>query len=181
MIPGLTYLPDYLDPTDHDDLIRCIDASAWLNLLKRRVQHYGYLYNYKAKSVSAADYLGALPTWAQTLADRLYIDGYMTQPADQMVVNEYLPGQGIAPHVDCVPCFGGDIISISLGSACVMDFTRGTEKHALLLEPRSLLVMRGEARYQWRHGIAPRKTDRIGDMEIERGRRISITLRTVTI
>jgi len=181
MINGLFYIPNYLNPVEHDELMQHIDQAVWLTLLRRRVQHYGYLYNYKSKTLSKSDYLGKLPLWAQTLAERLYADRLMSKPADQVVVNEYKPGQGIAPHVDCVPCFGGDIISISLGSACLMDFTRGGDKHALLLEPRSLLVMRGEARYQWRHGIAPRKTDSIGDVEIIRERRISVTLRSVTL
>jgi alkylated DNA repair dioxygenase AlkB len=47
----------------------------------------------------------------------------MKQEADQAIINEYQPGQGISPHVDCVPCFGPVVAAISLGSDCVMDFT----------------------------------------------------------
>ncbi|MEO0410804.1 MAG: alpha-ketoglutarate-dependent dioxygenase AlkB [Pseudomonadota bacterium] len=39
-------------------------------------------------------------------------------------MNEYTPGQGIAPHVDCVPCFGPFAASLSLGSSCEMLFQR---------------------------------------------------------
>jgi len=37
-------------------------------------------------------------------------------------VNEYLPGQGIAPHVDTHDAFGPTLLSLSLVSGIVMDF-----------------------------------------------------------
>merc|ERR1740121_1156935 len=46
------------------------------------------------------------------------------------------------------------------------------------LPANSLLILRGEARYAWQHGIAWRRTDCISDREvIQRGRRISLTFR----
>jgi alkylated DNA repair dioxygenase AlkB len=50
--------------------------------------------------------------------------GLMPRVADQGIVNEYEPGQGIAPHVDCVPCFADTIASLTLGSSCLMEFTK---------------------------------------------------------
>ena len=43
---------------------------------------------------------------------------------------------------------------------------------------RSLWVIRGEARSEWRHAIAARLTDQIDGEHRPRGRRISITFRT---
>jgi len=105
----------------------------------------------------------------------------MASPADQVIVNEYLPGQGISAHVDCVPCFGPDVAAISLGSACTMDFTslEGGVKAPVRLEPGSLCVMTGPARYEWRHAIAARKSDLTDAGRIPRGRRVSVTFRTV--
>ena len=98
-------------------------------------------------------------------------------------MNEYVPGQGIAPHVDCEPCFEDTVLSLSLGSDCVMDFSRvrDNETKSLLLERCSLLVMTGESRYDWRHGIAARKTDVWKKQMIERGRRVSLTFRKVIL
>lgn len=98
-----------------------------------------------------------------------------------MIVNEYLPGQGIAAHVDCIPCFGPTILSLSLGAMTVMNF-RGPHGERLerVLQPRSLLVLSGEARLAWAHGIASRKTDVIAGARIARSRRVSLTFRTVT-
>ena len=80
---------------------------------------------------------------------------------DQLIINEYFPGQGIAPHIDCEPCFTNTIASISLGSATVMDYTKDTTSIPVVLRPRSLVVMKEESRYEWKHGIASRKTDKI--------------------
>jgi alkylated DNA repair dioxygenase AlkB len=49
----------------------------------------------------------------------------------------------------------------------------------ILIEPGSLYVMQGEARYQWKHGIMARKSDVYSGRRIQRGRRISLTFRTV--
>jgi alkylated DNA repair dioxygenase AlkB len=107
----------------------------------------------------------------------------MPRVADQVIVNEYEPGQGIAPHVDCVPCFADTIASLTLGSSCVMEFTRlkTREKAALFLARRSLVVLSGEARYEWRHAIPGRKSDPHEGRVISRGRRLSLTFRNVLL
>lgn len=100
-----------------------------------------------------------------------------------IIVNEYQPGQGIGAHVDCEPCFGGVVLSISLLSPVVMDFRhRQTKEHVeVLLNPCSMLVMSGEARYDWTHGIAARQADVVNGVKLTRSRRVSITLRTVIL
>jgi alkylated DNA repair dioxygenase AlkB len=127
--------------------------------------------------------IGPLPQWAEELADILCERRLAPARPDQVILNEYLPGQGIASHIDCQPCFTDTIISLSLGSPCVMDFTRKQTRQVvpLLLESRSLVVLQEEARYGWLHGIPARKTDQYGDMMIQRGRRVSLTFRKVII
>jgi alkylated DNA repair protein alkB family protein 8 len=41
---------------------------------------------------------------------------------DQLTVNEYTPGVGIAPHVDTHSSFTGSILSLSLLGSCIMVF-----------------------------------------------------------
>jgi alkylated DNA repair dioxygenase AlkB len=102
-----------------------------------------------------------------------------------VVVNEYLPGQGIAPHIDKPDAFGDEIVSLSLGSAVGMEFSRGDTKIVGLLDRCSLLIMKGDARQLWKHGIAKRKSDIATDWQrrrpvsVERKRRVSITFRKV--
>jgi alkylated DNA repair dioxygenase AlkB len=93
-------------------------------------------------------------------------------------VNEYTPGQGISSHRDYAP-FGRTVVSLSLLSPCVMDFRHvaSGRKESLLLEPRSLLVLSDAARFEWEHGIAPRKGDMWQGLRWDRGRRVSVTFR----
>lgn len=180
-IDGLQVVPDFITAEEETALTDIIDRQPWLSDLKRRVQHYGWKYDYTARRVDEAMRLGPPPEWLDGLCRCLQQTGHFAKQPDQVIINEYRPGQGIAPHIDCVPCFGETIASLSLGSRCMMEFSHAEsgEKVTQLLEPRSLLVLSGEARYRWKHGIPARKSDKIAGQSIPRGRRLSLTFRTV--
>lgn len=181
--PGSRYLPGYIAQSEETALLGQIDNLPWLGDLKRRVQHYGYRYDYKARRVTDDAYLGPLPSWLDDLSIRLWEAEIFDAKPDQVIINEYLPGQGIAAHVDCEPCFGDTIASLSLGSPCEMNFVNVNSKEAIsrCLEPRSLLVLQDEARFGWTHGIPARKSDVIEGVRVTRSRRVSLTLRTVVL
>ena len=110
------------------------------------------------------------------LASKIKEDGLCEVVPDQVIINEYKPGQGISPHIDCESCFGPRIFSLSLGSAAIMEFTlQGKPKKEIVLDQRSLVMMYGEARSIWKHSIPAR----LKDKGIERGVRISLTFRNV--
>jgi alkylated DNA repair dioxygenase AlkB len=180
-IDGLLYIPSFITQTQHDSLIKTIDNEAWRTDLARRTQHYGYIYDYKAKTVDPSMRLGNLPHWLVGVAERVCSDSLMAMVPDQAIINEYLPGQGIADHIDCTPCFGDVVISITLGSTAVMELKHRAKVVPILLEPCSALVLCGEARYNWTHGISKRKQDVFEGRVMERGRRVSITLRKVIV
>ena len=181
--PGATYTPDFVTLAAEAPLVAKIDASPWITDLRRRVQHYGYRYDYRARSVTADAYLGALPDWLVDLSAQLKHAGWFERHPDQVIINEYQPGQGIAPHVDCVPCFSGTIASLSLLSSCEMRFEErfSRDRFTRILDPRSLLVLRGPARFDWTHAIPARKSDSIDGQRIPRGRRLSLTFRNVIL
>lgn len=58
-----------------------------------------------------------------------------------------------------------------------MDLINGTIKKTVYLEPKSLLILQGEARSVWKHGIAARKSDN----GVKRQRRVSLTFRKVIL
>jgi alkylated DNA repair protein alkB family protein 8 len=183
-VPGLRYIPDWITPEAGQSLLSYIDAAEWSTQLRRRVQHYGLRYDYARRTVStdsrAAD-VPPLPAWARKEAVRLVREGIMGREVDQAIINEYQPGQGISPHIDCVPCFGPVVAAISLGSACVMDFTHPQDgtKISVRLSSGSLCVMTGPARYTWRHSIPARKSDPGATGRVPRERRVSMTFRTL--
>jgi len=101
----------------------------------------------------AASIAWGTPPWALDVATRLWRDGLMPDT----------------------------IVSISLGSSCVMQFTESNSgrEEQLLLEPRSALVLSGEARNHWKHAIPARLSDVWMNRELTRSRRVSLTFRTM--
>ena len=94
---------------------------------------------------------------------------------EQLIVNEYEPGQGIGRHVDSHD-FGNTIVSLSLGSQCHMIFRDRAGDRGVLeipLKARSLLIMKDEARLKWTHEIPSRKSDK----GVPRRTRVSLTFR----
>lgn len=183
-VPGLHYRPSFLSPDEEAAYIRRIDASedAWLTDLSRRVQHYGWRYHYAQRTITADLRIGPLPDWLQMLAQRLYEEtGLFERPPEQVIVNEYEPGQGIALHTDH-PGFGPAVATISLGDEWEMGFSRHIGKDEVkarkMLARGSALILTGEARRHWRHGIAKRATEG-GRRGRKRRRRLSLTFRTV--
>jgi alkylated DNA repair dioxygenase AlkB len=171
-IPGLSYRPNYITELVESELVSAIDSEPWDTSWKRRRQLYGRSYG------AAATPRRPIPCWAISILNRLQQEGISNRPFDQMLVNEYLPGQGIALHRDYMP-FDRTVVSISLLAPCVMDFRLSDDvrRESILLEPRSILVLTDEARYRWQHGIASRRNDRWQGFVIPRARRLSVTFR----
>ncbi len=178
-IPGLSYWESYISQEEEKELVSIINQQTWQTTIKRWTQHYGYQYDYKARSIDYSMRLGTLPKWSLGLANQLVEDGIFTELPDQLLINNYEPGQGIAPHTDCEPCFEDTIVSVSLGGHAIIYYSKGKEKIAVPLSPRSMVVMKGESRYFWKHGIPGRKKDVINGLVIPRVRRISMTFRKV--
>lgn len=177
-IKGLEYIPDFISTEEEVELIKLIDNQSWLNDLKRRVQHYGWKYNYTARKVDSSMRLGKLPDWLEKYLNRFKAKDI---DFDQVIINEYLPGQGISAHIDCVSCFEENIASLSLGSDCIMEFSDQRTKIPTLLERRSLAILSGDARYKWKHSIPSRKTDKFNGLIFNRNRRLSLTFRKVIL
>src|SRR5688572_23508333 len=121
-IEGMTYVPDFLSQSEQDAVLLEFDLHPWRSDLKRRVQHYGFRYDYQARRVDRYRYLGALPPFATPIAGKLVERSLMSQLPDQLIVNEYLPGQGITAHVDCEPCFAETIFFFKQKTAYEMEF-----------------------------------------------------------
>lgn len=129
--------------------------------------------------------------------------------ANHVLINEYLPGQGIMAHTDG-PLFHPVISTISCGSHTILRFHEknshedddtipsndGQRKisHQLLIEPRSLLILRDDMYTKYLHSIGDTTHDTISadlaNLEqcklknrvggtIERNQRISLTIRHV--
>lgn len=173
LVPGLKLIENFITEDEELVLIKNIDQNPekWLNDLKRRVQHFGYKYNYTSKALSFEDKLGPMPEWLVVLCQKL-TENEIIKNIEQVIINEYKTGQGIGLHVDRVDMFGPTVVSLSLLVPCEMTFAKrlpNFDKEKLVLPQRSLLILQKDARYDWAHGITSVKCDR----------RVSITFRTL--
>lgn len=165
-ISGLSLHPNFITDEEETALLAAVDASEWDTRLSRRTQHYGYRYDYRSRE--ASEPVGPLPEWCLIVAQRLVDEGLLHEMPDQMIVNEYKTGQGIAAHTDS-DVFGDGIASVSLGCAVTMEFSQWKGAAKKLLLPRcSALVLHQEARYKWRHALPPNQSA---------DRRVSLTFR----
>jgi len=177
-IPGFFYEEEFITKEEETQLISLINENPWNESLVRRTQHYGYIYDYSSKK--AAEETTPIPEWCHFLMDRLMEKQILKEIPDQLIINEYLPGQGIYPHIDHVHSFKDGIVSISLNSDICMEFIHNNDqdrKKTFPLKRRSLLCLHGESRYRWRHGIIARKFD----YGKPRGKRISLTFRKMNL
>lgn len=137
---------------------------------RRRVASFGGKYDFEAHRLEPA-----LPLPAELEPLRAKVAqwlGVAPEAFTQALVAEYREGTPLGWHRD-VPDFE-DVVGVSLLAECVMRFrpypprepkTSGVLK--LLVEPRSIYLLRGPARWAWQHSVAP-----------TRSLRYSITFRT---
>ena len=181
-VSGLHFVEGFLTPEQQAYCVQRVDAAEneWRNDLSRRVQHYGWRYDYKARAITPDMHLGPLPDWLANVAQKLYDEtGLFDRVPEQVIINEYLPGQGITTHIDHRG-FGPSVCMVSLLDDWEMDFSKNwKEKSPALLKQGSVVLLTGPARTTWQHGIAPRRSELMDDGRRDRKRRLSMTFRTV--
>ncbi|KAE9589779.1 hypothetical protein Lal_00021562 [Lupinus albus] len=180
-VKGLWISRNFLSPYKQSTLFSEVQSENW----------------FTQPSNNQAMRFGDLPSWAIQLShsvrdsvlaasddDRLLplpLDLLLRQPLfDQMIVNQYQPGEGICAHVDLLR-FEDGIAIVSLESSCVMHFSSVDNELVsvpVLLNPGSLVVMSGEARYRWKHEINRKPGFQTWEgRELDQMRRTSVTLR----
>lgn len=166
MLHGLAYTEEWMTKEYEAKVLADIDLAEWSERISRRTQHYGRRYDYNDKRLHAAP---VMLDRLQRVADSL--EKTLSIRFNQCIVNEYTEGQGIAQHVDS-PLFGNTIATVTLNDSVVLTLQRGNEHRLITLNPRSLLVLSGESRYTWSHGIQRVHTTSHGY------RRVSLTYRS---
>jgi alkylated DNA repair dioxygenase AlkB len=163
---GFVYQPDFLTRADEERLLAEMGELPLQEALyktftaKRRIVSFGSGYDFTTNAPTAAPPIPILLRGIRERAARwaAISDAQLTQ----CTVAEYSPGAQLGWHRD-VPTFG-IVIGISLASPCRMRFrpyphvkhTR-VRSQTIVLEPRSIYVLRDEARWRWQHAISPTK------------------------
>jgi len=161
---GLVYAPEFLDAQDEAALIALVRtlplaAARYKSYTaRRRVLSFGGSFDHDTNRL--------LPT--TELIEALFplrerIARWVGLPAHDFVhalVAEYAPGTPLGWHRD-VPDFE-DVVGVSLGAPAVLRFRpfppvapKRADILRLTAAPRSAYLMRGAARWEWQHSVAP--------------------------
>ncbi len=165
LLPSVRLVREWIDEREQDDLLSCIDRTgSWQSLRGRRVQCLGGQPGKQREP---------LPRWAISLLN-LVSERCDGEAFNHVLVNEYLPGNGIEPHRDG-PLYQPLVLILSLGSECSFSFYSNDlirrEIFTLRLPPRSLLLFSDEAYESCLHGCTLEDSAET--------RRVSLTIRRV--
>jgi alkylated DNA repair protein (DNA oxidative demethylase) len=158
---GLASRPDFLSEAEEAGLAERLAALPFRAFEfhgfegKRRTISYGLQYRFDGSGLHEAE---PFPDWLLPLRDRAADWAVVAREAIRhALIVEYAPGAGIGWHRDR-PVFG-DVVGISLLAPARLRFRRKAgdkwERKSLLAEPRSAYLLRGPAREEWEHSIAP--------------------------
>jgi DNA oxidative demethylase len=165
-LAGLSQADAIVSPDEEQTLITSINAAelspfrfhGWLG--KRLTVSYGWQYDFDDASFAPAE---AIPEWLLPLRAKA-ARFVCLQPGElvQAALIRYDPGAGIGWHRDR-PVFE-HVVGISLGAPATMRFRRrgrgGFDRASVLLAPRSIYHLPGEARHDWEHSIAAMEVTR---------------------
>ncbi|KAF4555160.1 Hypothetical protein D9617_3g022320 [Elsinoe fawcettii] len=201
--PGLSILKSFITPTEEKSLLSYLDAQKWRTDLSRRTMHFGGTFclmppknatpeerkQIKQTIIEAPKMTAEL----NFLVNRMVDAGLYSQDSrpEYCIVNEYLPGQGISSHVENFR-FAEPVCSLTLAGSDTMRFheleaahdgsvrsgkassaPRTGRREDVVMDRRSLLILRGDARSTWQHEIR-----RAGASSKPLGwRRVSLTFR----
>lgn len=191
-VPGLYYIPDILShypDLKSDGIIGELDKNKWeqvsANENSRVVQMYGYKYNYNTNNIKepTQPFIPCITRLKDILEEIVMEIIPNANPFNQCIVNNYTTGQGISKHIDN-PLYGNTIGCYTIGdmySGATFKFRKDDIVKTIYIEPNSLYIMSGDARYVFTHEMVKAKKDKVKDNMIHRDRRISITFRNVTI
>ncbi|WP_344850839.1 alpha-ketoglutarate-dependent dioxygenase AlkB [Pedobacter jeongneungensis] len=178
-VPGLYIYPNFISAPQEMELLQEIDKQIWVVDYSRRLQYYGYR-NELEEPYQLISIPLSIPQQIHRLSEELVNKELLDLQPDQVIINEYLPGEGIRPHKDR-NYYENQICGVNLGSGCIMRFIKGKNLEVIDIEmpQRSMYIMQDDARKKWTHGIPPRKKDNINGILVKRERRVSVTYRKV--
>lgn len=178
--PGAELFCEFITPDEEDWLMDNLKNHRIDTENNRHRWHFLQHYNV---------FSGKIDRPAQALSDEflqsefyyrlIQTIGFVPQ---EVLANEYTPVQGIADHIDS-HVFGPVVAIVSCGSNVDMIFRSGSIKRKCMIPQRSLLLLTGEARYCYTHGITKAKSYQHWNGSkyvcIPRSLRISYTFRSI--
>ncbi|KAK0168380.1 hypothetical protein PV327_002188 [Microctonus hyperodae] len=201
--PSAYYIANFISDEDEQEIIKYVNIAPqpkWTQLSHRRLQNWGGIPH--PKGMIAEE----IPKWLKKYVDKVSSLNIFENEIvpNHVLINEYLSGQGIMGHTDG-PLFHPIVTTISCGSHTILEFTKRLDtdeeqrqikpEFSILLERKSLLVLRDDLYHNYLHSISEIKADTISNNDIcnielcsnnyidgeliQRGTRLSLTIRHV--
>lgn len=149
MISGLSIIENFLSEEEEREILSILPPPD-----KKTGGGRSDIKRYGRKVYPNAHIQDTLPEWSNFLADRLVSGGFLKERPTHLTLNKYNISATIEPHIDSKD--SGEVISIiSLGFEATMVFTKKNERVEIILPPRSLTLMGGESRWDFKHQILP--------------------------
>ena len=171
---GLAYAPEFVSPAEEQALIARLETLEFKPFEfqgfvgKRETVSFGWSYRFDGSGLGEAE---PIPDWLLPVrAKAARFAGIRPDSLEHALLIRYGKGAGLGWHRDR-PVFG-DVLGISLLSPVPLRFRRRRgekwQRFTIQAEPRSVYLLRGPARDEWEHSLAPVET-----------LRYSITFRTM--
>jgi alkylated DNA repair dioxygenase AlkB len=158
---GLAYAPELIDAAEEQALVahmaelpfKAFEFQGYLG--NRRTVSFGLHYEFNGSGLHETE---PMPDWLLPVRNRAAAwAGLRPEALEHVLLTEYAPGAGIGWHRDR-PVFE-DVVGLSLLAPARLRFRRKAgekwERKALVAAPRSAYLLRGPAREEWQHSIAP--------------------------
>jgi alkylated DNA repair dioxygenase AlkB len=166
MPAGMRYETEFLSREEEERWIAFAQAQPLAEMnykgyqAKRRVVSFGGKYDYVANRLNEGP---PIPRELDPLREKVAAwSGIAPDAFTQVLVAEYREGTPLGWHRD-VPDFE-DVVGVSLLSEAVMRFRpyppdapKKADILKLTVEPRSIYLLHGPARWEWQHSVAPTK------------------------
>lgn len=158
---GLDYASELISPDEERTLVARMAELPFAPfefqgfLGKRRTVSFGWQYRFDGSGLREAE---PIPAWLEPLRARAAaFAGLEPDSLVHALLIEYAAGAGLGWHRDR-PVFG-DVVGVSLLSGAPLRFRRRRggkwERYTLRAAPRSAYALRGAARTEWEHSLAP--------------------------
>nr|XP_058948191.1 alpha-ketoglutarate-dependent dioxygenase alkB homolog 4-like isoform X1 [Pocillopora verrucosa] len=175
-LKGITVIQNFINEIEEETIVADIEKTVWKpSQSGRRKQDFGPQVNFKKRKLKLNNFTG-LPQFSKVLVERMWRTVPLLsdfQPVELCNL-EYTPDRGssIDPHFDDFWVWGERLVTVNLLSDSLLTFSvSGDTSNIEVSVPmprRSLIIVRGPARYEWKHAI--KRQDILS-------RRIAVTLR----
>ena len=159
-VKGLYIINDFLDQEEETEIIKEMNKCKWIDNRQgdRKVQVYGPYHDRHYKIIP--NKYSKHPEWVKKLAKKVHDSindsnkhKLLDEKNCEVFVNQYKNFQGLQYHFDHLGTYDENIYGVSLNTNGFMGFKKNKELYKVPISARSMYIMGGDSRKEYKHGI----------------------------